>query len=223
MGALLSASTPGLAEMLTGVSGWAERAGDRRTMLADAGSRFVANESPRIFSQQGPGWAPKGSMALPGPLLDLSGKLRNSPEYRVWGDNVLVGSTVQYAGTHQGGPRGGATTIKANGQKYMFLPMPSLSSAEYRLPPGSFLNTFIKRSAAGKLIMWQRLPGHTIRPLFLLRTSVRIPARPYLFWTDVFVMVEGGRWLGYVINGRFDGDTSGQLPNMYGGGIGVAA
>lgn len=88
-----------------------------------------------------------------------------------------VGSDIPYAPIHEFG--GTITPKRAN-----FLTIP-LGAA--KTPAGAgrgrardFPNTFVRRSKAGKLIIFQKISRNRIIPLFLLVKSVRIPKRPWL-------------------------------------------
>jgi hypothetical protein len=70
-------------------------------------------------------------------------------------------------------------TIKAKGGKWLCIPLPAALDS-HGLPlkssPREWPNTFFAKSKAGNLIIFQRV-GTNIIPLYVLRTSVVIPAR----------------------------------------------
>jgi hypothetical protein len=74
-----------------------------------------------------------------------------------------------YARTHAYG-----ATIRARRARYLTIPFPGVTGRAR-----SHLHTFVARSRRGNLIIFQRTAGG-IRPLYLLRTQVTIPARPVL-------------------------------------------
>ena len=91
--------------------------------------------------------------------------------------NGVVGSNLAYARIHELGG-----TIRPRRAKYLTIPLPATLTAQSGASRGrarDFRDTFIKRSKAGNLIIF-RENGGSITPLFVLKKSVSIPARPYL-------------------------------------------
>lgn len=110
-----------------------------------------------------------------------SGRLRNSITTRIQSSGNLhagiIGSNVVYARIHEEGGE-----IKPVNVKYLTIPFPAAKTKAGASRGGarSFDNTFVKKSKAGNLIIFQR-QGQQIVPLFLLRDRpVTIPDRPYL-------------------------------------------
>lgn len=70
-------------------------------------------------------------------------------------------------------------TLRARNKKYMTIPLPAALSPKGTSPPFTYnwKNTFVARSKGGNLIIFQRRENQVIVPLYLLRTSVYIPAR----------------------------------------------
>jgi hypothetical protein len=113
-------------------------------------------------------------------LRRRSGKLASNWQIR-YGNNgdmfsAFLETNTEYAHMlHDGG------TIKPKG-KYLAIPFPGVKGK-----PRDYTNTFFCRTKAGNLIIAQSSSGRRkastgfdIKPLFLLKTSVRMPARPFL-------------------------------------------
>jgi len=77
---------------------------------------------------------------------------------------------VPYARIHE---KGGNITPKR--AKKLTIPLPGVQGFAR-----DFNNTFIQKSKKGNLLIFQKLTGQDIRPLFALVDRVRIPRRPYL-------------------------------------------
>jgi phage gpG-like protein len=108
-----------------------------------------------------------------------SGRLRASIRGRVeqhFGSQVgIVGSNVVYARIQElGGP------IRAKHAKYLTIPLDAARtpSGVARAPARSWPNTFVIQGRGGHLIIMQR-HGRGIRPLFVLKRSVRLEPNPY--------------------------------------------
>jgi len=85
-----------------------------------------------------------------------------------------IGSDTPYAGIQEFGG-----TINAKSGKYLAIPLPAaLDAAGVPLMSGprAWPNTFVAKSKAGNLIVFQKR-GTSIIPLYVLRTSVTIPPR----------------------------------------------
>jgi phage gpG-like protein len=91
------------------------------------------------------------------------------------GGRSLRGDAVRYAGIHD---KGG--TIRPKTKKFLTIPFPG-GPADTRTPKraADFKNTFIAKG-----IIFQKIGKKEIRPLFILKKQVKIPARPYLFFED---------------------------------------
>ena len=59
--------------------------------------------------------------------------------------------------------------------KHLALPFPGITGR-----PRSYQNTFFQKSKKGNLIMFQNQDDGSIIPLFVLKESVKIPARPFI-------------------------------------------
>jgi len=105
------------------------------------------------------------------------------------------------------------TIIKPTSHQYLAIPLPTLVGRERFMKPREFQNTFVAMSRNGNLIIFQRTLGKTgkragkalrrrsafaspwergmttqpvedvLRPLFVLKTSVELPARPFMHVT----------------------------------------
>lgn len=125
------------------------------------------------------------------PLGSRTGDLRRSFQITETGADVnswrlSVWTDSKYAAIHEFGG-----TIRANGNatvcgkgKYLAIPLPAVQTQAgvTRAGPCFFKDTFVKRAKSGKksLIIWKR-EGKKIKPLFVLKKEVTIPARFGLF------------------------------------------
>jgi phage gpG-like protein len=171
----------------------ARRAKDRRPLMEEAGRYMVNTAIPRIFRAGGPGWP---AVARGGRPLRDTGRLQSSITYRA-GNDLVVGTNLIYSRIHQEGG-----TIRAKSGKYLAIPLPTLSVSERRTKgPRDFPNTFIARSRAGNLIVFQR-NGSAVRPLFVLKTSVTIKRRKFLRFDPSALQAISRRWTTMIRDGR---------------------
>jgi hypothetical protein len=87
-----------------------------------------------------------------------------------------------YAAVHEGWPDNrSSTTIRPRHAKYLAMPLKAAMTPAgvAKGNPRDFDNTFVQRSKAGNLLIFQRT-AKGIVPLFVLRSEVTIPARPAL-------------------------------------------
>lgn len=105
-----------------------------------------------------------------GPLQD-SGRLRMSigTVRKITDTEMEIGTDLFSAPTMHFG-----AVIKPKNAKFLTLPMPGITGSAR-----SYENTFFKGG-----MMFQNLPGGGIRPLFVLRKQVKIPARPFMTVSD---------------------------------------
>ena len=85
-----------------------------------------------------------------------------------------IGAGVPYAAIQEFGG-----TISPKNAKYLCIPLPAAmdgSGQPLRSSPRDWPNTFVKRSKAGNLLIFQKR-GTSIVPLYVLKSSVVIPAR----------------------------------------------
>ena len=93
------------------------------------------------------------------------------------------GDPLVYARIHEGWPDGrNATTIHPRNAKYLAIPLDAAKTPAgvARGRPRDFVNTFVRKSKAGNLVIFQKTGNGGIQPLFVLKTAVTIPARPAL-------------------------------------------
>lgn len=132
--------------------------------LADFGERMVRKISKR----------------LSGDVLDVNtGRLRSSLTYEESADTLEISAgggpgEVDYAAIHE---RGG--TIVPKKKKFLTIPFPG-GPADTKVPKraADFEDTFV---AKGIIF---RKKGKGFEPLFILKKSVTIPARPYMYLED---------------------------------------
>jgi phage gpG-like protein len=103
-----------------------------------------------------------------------SGKLKNSIRYRVSGQKIVIsagGAGMPYAAIqHTGG------VIKPRRAKYLAIPLNSIAKAK---SPRDFKKTFIRKG-----IIYLEGDNGVVTPMYVLKKSVTIPARPYMFLTE---------------------------------------
>ena len=103
-----------------------------------------------------------------GTTLVKSAILINSISYVASDADVRVGTNVKYARIHHEG--GTIFPVRA---KYLAIPLTKEAAVH---PPRYFENTFIAKSC-----IMHTLNDGTIEALYVLKRSVKIPARPYMF------------------------------------------
>ena len=143
------------------------RAHDLRRPFADAGERIVRRISQR----------------LSGPVLkENTGRLKGSLNHEEKADSLEVsaggGPEVDYAAIHNFGG-----VIRPKKKKFLTIPFPG-GPADKPVPlrASDFTDTFVAKG-----IIFQRkkkvkkAKNAQIIPLFILKKSVTIPARPYMF------------------------------------------
>lgn len=168
-------------------------------MLDTAGHYMAATALPMRFRESGPGWAP---VARGGQPLRDTGALSKSFAHsvRLSDHAVLVTSSAIYAG-----PQHRGDTVTPKTRKYLAIPLPTLTISQRRTKgPRDFADTAIFKSKKGNLLVWRKVgtkpyeskstgkrpmtrPGKPVpvwEPIFLLRKSVRLIARPFMFFSD---------------------------------------
>lgn len=109
------------------------------------------------------------------PLKRRSANLVNQMNYNVEDKNNIttgkVGNRMVYAAIHETGG-----TIKAKRAKYLTIPLPAAMTPRgvLRKPARQWTDTFVRN----KIIFQKK--GKKVVPLFVLKESVTIPARPYI-------------------------------------------
>lgn len=167
-------------------------------LLTLAGRRMTETEIPLIFRKGGPGWPPLGPppMGRIGKPLQDVGRLRDSIQFRVTGDTVVIGTNAPGARIHnQGG------TIYPS-KKYLAIPLcPPLTISERRTKkPRDFSNTVVwikgdpNRGYEGPGIyrptarlgysVKTHKPYHIFERIFALLKSVRIKQREFMRFDD---------------------------------------
>jgi len=94
------------------------------------------------------------------------------------GSGVRTGKRVAYANILETGG-----TIRAKNRKYLTVPLPgALTPAGATRYPSArqYPNTFVRRNKNGNLIIYEKRGKKSIRPLFVLKRQVTIPAKKYL-------------------------------------------
>lgn len=130
-------------------------------------------------------WSPrrKNPSGQAGRLNRRSGRLMKSLRVRVFpGSKTIeqvageIGTQSPYAGVHEYG-----ATIRPKRSKYLAIPLPAALDSRgvpKRRGPRSWKNTFVAKSKAGNLIIFQRRRGvKGIIPLYVLKKEVTIPPR----------------------------------------------
>jgi len=141
-----------------------DRARDLTQPLGDFGERLVRKISKR----------------LSGPALkERTGRLKGSLTHEETADTAEISAgggpgEVDYAAIHHYGG-----TIRPKKKKFLTIPFPG-GPADKRVPlrAADFEDTFVAKG-----IIFQKR-GEDIEPLFILKKSVEIPARPYMYLED---------------------------------------
>jgi len=141
-----------------------DRARDLTQPLADFGERMVRKISKR----------------LSGPALkERTSRLKGSLTHEEMADTGEISAgggpgEVDYAAIHHYGG-----TIRPKKKKFLTIPFPG-GPADKRVPlrAADFADTFVAKG-----IIFQKR-GEDIVPLFILKKSVEIPARPYMYAED---------------------------------------
>lgn len=168
----------------------------RHVLHAIAGNRMANTEAPTRFRESGPGWAPL-KWRQGRPLLN-TGVLVKSVTYRASADEVVVGSSLVHSRLHNLG--GVVRPVRA---KWLAIPLvPPLSATEARVRrPRDFNGAFVlmkgpegpglyrKAGGGARSSLRTRRTSYAsgsrgIERIFAFVKSVKIPARPYLEWTN---------------------------------------
>lgn len=152
----------------------------------DGAAKVLSRELKEFLEQVAKAMASRHSGGWPGgtgtqTLSRRSGKLTDSimKSVEVRGQTFatlqgFIGAMVPYANIQE---MGGTITPKKS--KFLAIPLAAaLNSKGVPLKPGprSWANTFVAKSKAGNLIIFQKR-GASIVPLYVLKTSVTIPPR----------------------------------------------
>ena len=121
-------------------------------------------------------------------LAERTGRLAKSFDAELTGSLAGVIGRIGYlhgpswVGIHEYGG-----TIRPTQSRYLTVPLTETAQGHRAR---EFQNTFVQRSRAGSLIIFQKTAGGGIQPLYVLKTHVQMPARPALKPTiDKFVPV----------------------------------
>ena len=103
-----------------------------------------------------------------GTTLVKSAKLVNSIKRRVVGEQVTIGTNVNYAKIHHEGG-----IIRPRNAKYLAIPLTKKAAVKR---PRDYQNTFIQKG-----VIFRKLRDGSIEALYALKRQVEMPARPYMF------------------------------------------
>ena len=103
-----------------------------------------------------------------GTTLIRSGKLMNSINYKIEGDKIIIGTNIPYAKIHHFGG-----TIVPKKAKFLAVPITKAAKA---MSPRDFSDTFVRNG-----VIFRKTDKGKAEALYVLKKSVTIPARPYLF------------------------------------------
>lgn len=103
-----------------------------------------------------------------GTTLVKSTKLVNSIKHRVVGEQVTIGTNVNYAKIHHEGG-----IIRPRNAKYLAIPLTKEAAVKR---PREFTDTFIQKG-----VIFRKLGDGSFEALYALKRQVEIPARPYMF------------------------------------------
>ena len=140
---------------------------------------FLDSVAQALANRHSGGW-PGGTTAAT--LSRRSGALTDAIIKSV----EVLGATMNTIEGHIGAPgipyariQEDGGTITAKGGKFLCIPLPAALDSNglpLQSSPREWPNTFCARSKAGNLLIFQRV-GTNIRPLYVLKESVVIPAR----------------------------------------------
>lgn len=153
--------------------------GDMTPAMQIIGRALKTGAHLRFRAQQAPDGTPweksmRAQGAEGGQTLRLSSRLRNSLRWEATRDSVTIGTNVVYAAIHQFGG-----IIRA--KKGPFLAIPVSAEARKAGSPRKMKGLVFKETVKGKLALIDPKTG-TVH--FLLRTQVKMPARPFLGASD---------------------------------------
>ena len=149
-------------KVVTALDETGDRAEDLRRPLADFGERMVRKISKRLSGQV---------------LSEKSGRLKGSLTHEETADSVEISAggadEVDYARIHHLGG-----IIKPKKKKFLTIPFPG-GPADKRVPlrAADFNDTFVAKG----IIFQDRAENIEPEPLFILKKSVEIPERPYMY------------------------------------------
>ncbi len=103
-----------------------------------------------------------------GTTLVKSAKLVNSIKHRVVGEQVTIGTNVNYAKIHHEGG-----IIRPRNAKYLAIPLTKEAAVKR---PREFTDTFIQKG-----VIFRKLGDGSIEALYALKRQVEMPSRPYMF------------------------------------------
>jgi len=163
--------------------------GMKAQLYRDAGNYMVNQVIPLRFRAHGPGWP---AVARGGsPLID-TGLLRNSNDWRVEGDTLLIGNTRPQARLQN---RGGVLVPK--NAKFLAIPLsPPLSRTEARVKkPRDFPGAFVLMHGPNGPGLYRKTGQfrgkvHGIERLFAFVKKVTIKKRPFLYWGSALTEIK---------------------------------
>lgn len=142
---------------------------------------FREGGRPRKWTPLSPwtmaGRAARGTVAGHGlgqPILQDQGTVRGSigSVREITDTSLTYGTHNPIAITHHRG-----ATIRPKNVNWLTLPFPGVTGRAR-----DYENTFVGRGAQGGLIIFQNQEDGSIKPLFLLKKQVKIPARPFVMF-----------------------------------------
>ena len=152
-------------KVIKGLEDMDDRAGDLRRPFMDFGERLVRRISKRLSGEA---------------LKERTGRLKGSLTHEETEDTLEVSAgggpgEVDYAAIHHYGG-----TIRPKKKKFLTIPFPG-GPADKPVPlrASDFNDTFVAKG-----IIFQKRGKDDIEPLFILKESVTIPARPYMYAED---------------------------------------
>jgi phage gpG-like protein len=185
----------GLERIRGRLNAWVDRTGPgvRGELYRDAGGYMVNSVIPMRFRQHGPGWPPVARGGSP--LID-TGILRDSNDWRVEGDKLLIGNTRPQARLQN---RGG--TIVPKTAKFLAIPQsPPLSITQARMnKPRDFPGAFVLMKGPAGPGLYRKTGAfrgkvHGIEKIFAFVKKVTIKQRKFLFWGDAALTEIRARW-----------------------------
>lgn len=103
--------------------------------------------------------------------MSIGNSVRKLPYYMSFGTNVAYAAMMHFGTKMLPGGK-----LRPKKSKYLAIPMPGVTGR-----PRQYADTFFRKSKkAGTAFIYQKKDDGSVEPLFLLKESIKIPARPFM-------------------------------------------
>jgi len=194
--------------MIARVRGIGKRASERLQLFAGAGQIMREEVLPKVFMSGGGDHRWQRPVLRNGPAMLDTMRLASSIAYEATPSRLSVFTSVPYAGVHNR-KAGSYYTHRPTSKKYIAVPNPAtLTPAEFRgARPRDFSDAFFLEKGPQGCGIYRRHEKQ-LELLFWLKKNVKIPARPFLYWTADALHRIGLSWKTYILTGRFWGGAT---------------